>query len=186
MKRVFFFVFFYILCLILCTVVVRWLKMQVSYRTGVHMPGRHAGCWAVGEWTMCTVTVGGELRVALVSVYLAAVLWEVMVARVSTVWITQYQDEYHAQYGNIINICKHTATRIRICRFPPGECFLALGFALLPMSYSLQSQQRPQPDPRTLDEYGTPLINTGQPTLYNIFSMVCYIIAIILFQCGTK
>ena len=57
-------------------------------------------------------------------------------------------------------ICKHTAARIRILRgcpaggrFPPGECFLALGFALLPVSYSLQSRQRPQPDPRTLDEF---------------------------------
>ena len=56
-------------------------------------------------------------------------------------------------------ICKHTATRIRIWRgcpaggrFPPGECFLVLGFALLPVS-SLQSRQRPQPNPRTLDEY---------------------------------
>ena len=35
-------------------------------------------------------------------------------------------------------------------RFPPGECFMALGFALLPVSYSLQSRQ---PDPRTPDEY---------------------------------
>ena len=55
---------------------------------------------------------------------------------------------------------KHTATRIRIWRgcpaggrFPPGECFPALGFALLPVSYASQSRQRPQPDPRTLDEY---------------------------------
>ena len=38
-------------------------------------------------------------------------------------------------------------------RFPPGEYFLALGFALLPVSYSLQFRQRPQPNPRTLDEY---------------------------------
>ena len=38
-------------------------------------------------------------------------------------------------------------------RFPPGECFLALGFALPPVSYSLQSRQRPQPNPRTLGEY---------------------------------
>ena len=30
---------------------------------------------------------------------------------------------------------------------------VALGFALLPVSYSLQSRQRPQPNPRTLDEY---------------------------------
>ena len=36
---------------------------------------------------------------------------------------------------------------------PQIECFLALGFALLPVSYSLQSRQRPQPNPRTLDEY---------------------------------
>ena len=40
-------------------------------------------------------------------------------------------------------------------RFPPDECFLALGFALplMSMSYSLQSWQHPQPNPRTLDEY---------------------------------
>ena len=42
----------------------------------------------------------------------------------------------------------------------------------------------PNPTPGPL--MSTPLVNTGQPTLYNIFSMVCYIIAIILFQCGTK
>ena len=57
-------------------------------------------------------------------------------------------------------ICKHTATRIRIWRgcpaggrFPHGECFLALCFALPPVSYSLQSRQRPQTNPRTLDEH---------------------------------
>ena len=57
-------------------------------------------------------------------------------------------------------VCKHIATRIRIWRgcpaggrFPPGECFLALGFALSPVASSLQSRQCPQPDPRTLDEY---------------------------------
>ena len=57
-----------------------------------------------------------------------------------------------------IYICKHTATRIwRGCpaegRLPHGECFLALSFALQPVFYSLQSRQRPQPNPRTLDEY---------------------------------
>ena len=38
-------------------------------------------------------------------------------------------------------------------RFPPGECFPALSFALLPVSSTLQSRQRPRPNPRTLDEY---------------------------------
>ena len=62
-------------------------------------------------------------------------------------------------------ICKHAATRIRVriwrgCpaggRFPPGECFLALGFALPPVSYwsanftrhftfAYQSRQRVNP-----------------------------------------
>ena len=75
-----------------------------------------------------------------------------------------YRESCHS-FGRVcmyvfVCICKHTATRIRIwqgCpaggRFPPGECFPALGFALLPLSYVLQSRQHPQPDPRTLDEY---------------------------------
>ena len=54
-------------------------------------------------------------------------------------------------------ICKHTAyggaAKLKVGWFPPGECFLALGFALLPVSYSFQSRQRHQPDPRTLNEY---------------------------------
>ena len=51
----------------------------------------------------------------------------------------------------------HTHTHMAGCpaggRFPHVECFLALCFALPPVSYSLQSRQRPQPNPRTLDEY---------------------------------
>ena len=58
-------------------------------------------------------------------------------------------------------ICKHTSTRIciygRAAQLDlgslPVSVFLALGFALLPMSYPLQFRQRPQPDPMTLDEY---------------------------------
>ena len=66
-------------------------------------------------------------------------------------------------YYSFIIIRVHTATRIRIwwgCpaggTFPPGECLLALGFALLPVSYP---GNVPNPIPG-------PLVNTGQPTLY--------------------
>ena len=58
-------------------------------------------------------------------------------------------------------ICKHTATPIHIWRGCPAEvgyltvsayeCFLDLGFALQPVSYSLQSGQRSHPNPSTLD-----------------------------------
>ena len=59
------------------------------------------------------------------------------------------------QYSKpFVCICKHTATRIRIWRgcpgggrFPPGECFLALGFALLPVlliAVPATSPTRPQ------------------------------------------
>ena len=60
-------------------------------------------------------------------------------------------------------ICKHTATRIRICRgcpaggrLPHGTCFPALGFALQPVSYSMQAVMAtlsycPHPNSSTLD-----------------------------------
>ena len=49
-------------------------------------------------------------------------------------------------------------------RFPPGECFLVLGFALLPVSSHCSPGNDPNPTPGPL--MSTPLINTGQPTLY--------------------
>ena len=42
---------------------------------------------------------------------------------------------------------------INIVRLPHGACFLALGFALQPVSYSLQSRHRPHPNSSNLDEY---------------------------------
>ena len=60
-------------------------------------------------------------------------------------------------------ICKHTATRIRIRRGGPSEVgYLMVSaswpsalhkFALQPVSYSLQSRQRPHPKSSNLDGY---------------------------------
>ena len=74
-----------------------------------------------------------------------------------------------------VTMCKHTATRIRIwwgCpaggRLPHGKCFLALGFALQTVYYSLQSRQHaptvPAPTPETLMDI--PCVKPGQQ-LYN-------------------
>ena len=77
-----------------------------------------------------------------------------------TEWLIIIIKAAYASTLLLLLLCKHTAARIRIwwgCpaggRFPPGECFLALSFALSHVASSLQSRQRPQPGPRTLDEY---------------------------------
>ena len=60
--------------------------------------------------------------------------------------------------GRCEQICKHkhvlhTTSKKKYSIKSIMNYFLALGFALQPMSCSLQSLQRPQPNPRTLDGF---------------------------------